>query len=381
MPIDYLAVRPKAALDIECLPNFFAIGFRDAETKKRALIWTFEDEQPLDRPRIARLVRHYRLYTFNGIHYDMPMMALAMTGATCEELKAASDDIILGGLKHWQFYDKYGVKLPDFLDHIDLMEVAPAAAQRFSLKKYGGTMHSRTMMEFEHDFEQPLKRDQIEDCLTYLGNDLELTCDLLQELEPDLNLRAAISADTRHDFRSKSNAQCGETIVKLLAEKRTGKRIYKPDIRPGLFKYEAPSYIKFKTPEMQELLSEVLRSSFRVKPDGYVVMPDVLEERAIPLGSSVFRMGIGGLHSHEQSVSHYATDSVRIVDRDVRGYYPNLMIKSGREPKNLRGQFQPIFRRIVEEREISKKEAQRVGDEIALLEAAIAKLRHAKEKL
>ncbi len=103
MPIDYLAARPKAALDIECLPNFFAIGFRDAETKKRALIWTFEDEQPLDRPRIARLVRHYRLYTFNGINYDMPMMALAMTGATCEELKAASDDIILGGLKHCQF--------------------------------------------------------------------------------------------------------------------------------------------------------------------------------------------------------------------------------------------------------------------------------------
>lgn len=365
-------------MDIECLPNFFAVGFRDVVTKKRALIWTFEDEPPLELPRIARLMRHYRVHTFNGIHYDLPMLALAMSGASCSKLKAASDDIIVGGLKHWQFYEKYGVSLPDFVDHIDLMEVAPAAAQRFSLKKYAGTMHSRTMMEFEHDFDAPLERGQVEDCLTYLENDLEVTSDLVHELTPQLDLRAAISAEHNADFRSKSDAQCGETVVKLLAEKRTGRRIYKPDIRPGLFHYVAPAYIKFKTPQMQAMLSEVLRSPFLVKQDGYVVMPDVLEKRDIHIGTGVFRMGIGGLHSQEQSISHYATEEVGLVDRDVRGYYPNLIIQSGREPANLRGQFQPIYRRIVEEREVSKEKAQRVAGEIAILEAEIVRLRNGK---
>lgn len=352
--INYLEKRPRVACDIEVLPNFFAIGFRNVDDGRTVKISMFEDEA-LDRKRIASIVRNNRLYTFNGNGFDMPILALAMTGATCAELKRASDEIILTNLRSWQFFDKYEVTLPDFLDHIDLMEVAPAAAQRFSLKKYAGTMHSRTMMEFEHDFNQPLDEDQVADCLSYLDNDLEVTCELVQELTPQLALRSKISADHNFDFRSKSDAQCGEAVVKLLVEKRTGKRLYKPDIKPGLFNYTAPAYIEFQTPYMQKVLSDVLRSPFRVKSDGYVLMPDVLEKRDIVIGNGVYRMGIGGLHSSESKVSHHSTPTVKLKDRDVTSYYPFLMIRSGREPANMRGHFRAIFQSLVNERVAAKK--------------------------
>lgn len=355
MPIDYLADRPKAVMDIECLPNFFAVGFRDIATKRKALAWTFEDEPELDRPRIARLMRQYRIHTFNGIHYDLPMLALAMSGASCAKLKAASDDIIVGGLKHWEFYDKYGVSLPDFVDHIDMIEVSPGAAQRFSLKKYGGTMHSRRMHEFEHDFDTPLEREQVDDALAYLEDDLELTDDLVCEMAPQLALRAQISAEHDFDFRSKSDAQCGESVMKLLVERRLGKRIYKPDIKRGVFKYEAPAYVKFQTPYMQAMLSEILRANFTVRADGYVEMPASLKDRDILIGKGVYRMGIGGLHSNEQSISHYSDDEFILCDNDVTSYYPYLMIMSGREPANMRGHFRKIFQGLVDKRVAAKR--------------------------
>jgi hypothetical protein len=154
MRIDYLAKRPRLATDTECFPNLWMIGFRDVETKRIVKLMRTEDQE-LDRSRVAKILRNHRIYTFNGINYDMPMIALAMTGATCEELKAANDLLIPPesgrGMAFWEFYDHFGLSLPDFLDHVDLWNVMPSAAQKASLKKYAGMMHSRTMMEFLHD--------------------------------------------------------------------------------------------------------------------------------------------------------------------------------------------------------------------------------------
>lgn len=372
MSIDYLAKRPRAACDTEAFPNLWAIGFRDVETKRIVKLKRTETEE-LDRARVAKIIRHFRIYTFNGVNYDMPMIALAMTGATCADLKRANDEIIVGGLKWWEFYDKYDLTLPNFLDHIDLMEVAPSAAQRASLKKYAGMMHSRTMMESMHDFDQPLDDAGIEEAMAYLDNDLEVTCDLIEELTPQIEIRAHISVDIGVDVRSKSDAQIGEAIMRQRVEKRMGgRKLYKPDIVPGSFKYEAPAYVKFKTPEMQAMLTRLLRSNFMVKRDGYVQLPDIFgakkkevdaldDEEAyeggseIVIGGNVYKMGIGGLHSQEKSVSYCEDAEAGLFDNDVTGYYPNLKLRSGREPANMRGHYLTVFKQIVDERAAAKK--------------------------
>lgn len=353
MTIDYTADRPTVVCDTETYPNLWAIGFRDVRTGQVRKIHMRPNTE-LDRPRIANIFRKFRVVTFNGIHYDLPMIALAMSGASCADLKRANDEIILAGLKHWQFYEKYGVSMPDFTDHIDLIEVAPAAAQRFGLKKYAGTMHSKKMQELPYSPDDVLDEGQVQDILDYLDNDLEVTYDLYSEVQPQLKLRAELSAEYGFDFRSKSDAQCGEAVMKLLVERRKGKRIYKPDIKPSLFNYTAPDYIKFQTPHMQQMLSDVLRTPFRIKRDGYVMLPDVLEKRDIIIGKGVYRMGIGGLHSSESKVSHYSDEQYELSDNDVTSYYPFLMLRSGREPDNMRGYFRQIFKSLVDRRVAAK---------------------------
>lgn len=381
MPIDYLAKRRRAVVDTECFPNLWSIGFRDVESKKVVKLIRTESVE-LDRPRIAKILRNYRIHTFNGIGYDLLMIAFAMTGATCEELKEANDDIIPPagsgryGLKHWEFYEKYNCRLPDYLDHTDLMPIMPSAAAYASLKKYGGMMHSRTLMEFGAHFNKHLTDDEIEQSLIYLENDLELTEDALLEMMPQLDIRDKISVAIGVDVRSMSNAQIGEAIMRQYVEKRRGgKKLYKPDIVPGNFKYEAPAYVEFQTPNMQNMLSRLLRSNFLVKRDGYVQLPDMFgakkkksrdivvedEDDEIEGGSEirfndlVCKMGIGGLHSQEKNVSYFEDDDFVIVDVDVTGYYPTLMLRSGMEPTNMRGHFLAALKQIVDERVIAKR--------------------------
>lgn len=367
MPIDYLEKRHQAVLDTESYPNLWAIGFRDMYTKKVVKL-RLEPHGELDRKRIAQIIRNFRVYSFNGNNYDMPILALAMLeGTTCEDLWRATVDIIQCGLKSWEFYEKYGCRLPAYLDHIDLMEVAPSAAQRASLKKYAGMMHSRFMQELPYPPGTVLDFEQVENVMSYLDNDLEVTEDLALELQPQINIRAKISAKIGVDVRSKSDAQVGEAIMRKRVEQRMGgKKLYKPDIVPGAFKYEAPAYIKFKTKPMQDMLSRLLRSDFLVRRDGYVQLPEMFGKSKkneidldgdeieggsdIILGGNVYKMGIGGLHSQESHVSYYEDDEHEIWDEDVTSYYPKLKLKSGREPVNMRGHYLVVYGGILDER-------------------------------
>lgn len=372
MPIDYLEKRPTAVLDTESYPNLWAIGFRDLATK-RVVKLKLEPGGTLDRARIAKIMRNYRVITFNGVAYDMPIIALAMSGATCEDMWNATVDLIKCGLKHWEFYDKYEVTIPSFVDHIDLWHVGPSAAQHASLKRYAGMMHSRFMQELPYAPGTVLDSEQVDNVMDYLDNDLEVTSDMAIELTPQLDIRAKISAKLGVDVRSKSDAQVGEAIMKARVEKRkgNGKRLYKPEIVPGSFKFECPAYINFKTKPMQDMLSRLLRADFYVRRDGYVQLPDIFGKakkkevseddddeleggQDIVLGGNIYKMGIGGLHSKEKAVSAYEDDEYEIWDFDVTGYYPNLILRSGREPDNMRGHFQPVYREIVEERAAAK---------------------------
>lgn len=382
MPIvDYLAKRPRVASDTECFPNLWMIGFRDVATKKVVKLMRTRTQE-LDRNRVANIFRTNRVYGFNFKRYDIPMILLAMTGATCEELKEANDRLIISkaqreagekALQPWEFMDIYNLKIPSFFDTIDLWDVMPSAAQKASLKKYAGMMHSENMMEFMHGFNDDLTDDEIQEAYDYLDNDLAVTCDAVEEMTPQIDIRSIISVDIGVDVRSMSDAQIGEAIMRQRVEKRKGgKKLYKPDIVPGKFKYEAPSYIEFQTPEMQAMFTRLLRSDFLVKRDGYVQLPEMFGKKKSKSRETVddtedyeggtdivfnglpFKMGIGGLHSQEAAVSFYEDDDEIIVDIDVRGYYPKLIIKSKREPANMRGHFQPVYIEIVVERDAAK---------------------------
>lgn len=354
MPTQFNQGRPEVVCDTECYVDYWSIGFgslRNGTTK----VYELFAGNPLNTRAIARVFREFRVYSFNGIKYDIPMILLAMSGASNAELKAGSDDLIIGGTPWWTFLDRHGLSIPDFFDHVDLMEVSPGAPQMPSLKIYAGRMHSQKMQELPIEIDERIVPHNLPVIRPYHGNDLVVTADMKRELAPQIELRCLMSDEYGVDLRSKSDAQIAEAVIRAEIEKTTGKRLWKPDIEPGLFSYKAPDFIKFETPAMQQMLERIQQVKFVVDRAGIVKMPEYLKDLEINLGHSVYRMGMGGLHSSESCVSHFSDDEFTLRDRDMTSYYPNIKMLLGLYPKHIGPAYLKVYRSIYERRVAAKR--------------------------
>lgn len=367
--------RLQCELDIECYPDYFLVKLYD-ETRKVFGTYGMWDGNPLDIDGLVRALRMVTIITFNGNHYDLQMLTLALYGATCEQLKEANDDIIVRGLRPWQFYTKWGIEPLDFIDHVDLMEVAPGV--RISLKMYMGRLHAPKLQDLPYDPDTRLDGAGRFVIADYCGNDLIGTNLLRHEISERLALREAIGERYGIDVRSKSDAQIAEAVIKSQLGFEPAKRY----VNDGYtFAYEPPAYIDYISQPMQQLLADVRNATFTVRDKeeaialGYydpddteapkittgVKIPAALLGRDIAIGRSKYRLGIGGLHSMEKRQHFVAGNGFKLRDIDVKSYYPSLILTLGMYPEQLGEAFLIIYRAIYERRLLSKSEAERIA--------------------
>ena len=343
-------MKPVAFYDTECFPNYWLLKFKIPGGSTESFTLRAKDFL-LGPERIAIRDRFmdYTTVSFNGNHYDVPMICAALNGYTCEQLKQLNDRIIVEGAKPWE------LGLPDWkpADHIDIMEVAPGVGGQ---KTYAGRIHCKTMRDLPYSPDQLLSPAEMQEVDEYCGNDLSVLESLYEALAPQLQQREELSKRYGIDLRSKSDAQLAEAVLKRRCEQALGRRIYKPDIDCNLkFRYEAPSWLSFSTPQMQQAFETVKAATFRLGGKMRVEMPASLEGLEIAIGSSVYRMGIGGLHSSEKCRVVKSSDTHVLRDADVASYYPSLILNSGKWPKALGKSFLAEYAAIKEERLISKK--------------------------
>lgn len=353
-----LKMRTRLVMDVECYQNYFLVMFRRIDKDVLRYYEQFEG-QALDIDAITGILKRYQIVTFNGNNYDMLMVTMALRGATCERLKRCSDAIIVGQLRNWQFEQQFNVKVPTYVDHIDLIE--PAFGQG-SLKLYAGRLHSKRLQDLPIEPSALITEEQRAQLRDYCGNsDLPATIDLLNHLTPQIKLREHMTAEYGIDLRSKSDAQIAEAVIRKEVSAILGDKPQKPNIPPGAtFKYKPPEFLKFQTPELQAKLIEVAASSFVIDDKGSPVEPPSLSGQTIRIGNGVYRLGIGGLHSSETSVANYADDEYMLLDRDVASYYPAIVINCGLYPKHLTVAFLKVYKKIVDQR----LEAKRNGDKV-----------------
>ncbi|MDE5458239.1 hypothetical protein GWE18_36625 [Bradyrhizobium sp. CSA112] len=257
-------------------------------------------------------------------------------------------------------------------DHVDLIEIAPG---QNSLKIYNGKMHGRRMQYLPVDEDAVLTHDEMDVVSDYCVNDLAATGLLMQTLKEQLTLREQMTKQYGVDLRSKSDAQIAEAVIKKELKRLTGEEPKKPKITPGKhYKYRVPDFIHYRSTELNAVLDNVRAADFAISTSGKVIMPDVLKKAKIKIGSSIYRVGIGGLHSSEKTIAHRADAHTRIVDRDVRGYYPQIILNLGLYPQHLGPIFLRVFRSSVERRNKAKdrvdelkKLIKRANDEATLL--------------
>ncbi len=341
-------------MDTECYVNYWSIGFKCVETGERWRYSSYNDS-PLDLKGIARTFKHWRVVSFNGINYDMPMVALAMrVGTTNGQLKQASDGIILADIRPWQFMELHNVTLPEWIDHIDLMEVSPGAPQEPSLKQYGGRLHSKRIQDLPIPVDARLTPAQVADLEAYHDNDLDVTHDFYRELKSQIDIRCVISDQYNLDLRSKSDAQIAEAIIISEVEKENRRRVYKPKVVPHTFYYKPPAWVKFNTPAMQEILHKLKTVPFVVNHKGKVEEAAYLRE-PVRVGRNLYQMGVGGLHSKEKSVFHVSDDKFDLIDQDVTSFYPRNIVSMKLYPEHLGPATLKVFQSILDRRVAAKK--------------------------
>lgn len=363
-------------MDIECYINYFLVKFMHVEKRNvREYEMSYDDQDvfsaPLDLGQIQAILRNFRIVTFNGMNYDMPMLTLAMVLTSrvragtidvpqaCRALKEASDHIIVGNLRSWQFEQHYDLLIPKAVDHIDLAEVAPGVM--ISLKQYGARMHSRKLQDLPIEPSAQILPDQRALMRSYCSNDLETTIDLWDQLSAQIKLREAMSEMYGLDLRSKSDAQIAEAVLKSEIEKVKGHRIYKPDIPPGkTYHYKAPSFVAFRTQQLRTLLADIEAAAFVIGANGQPQEPPALKDREILIGDAVYRCGLGGLHSSETTTAHFADADTVLLDRDVASYYPAIIINCRLYPQHMGEAFLKVYKDILDRR----IRAKRTGDTV-----------------
>jgi hypothetical protein len=371
-------MRPYYHCDTECYPNYWIIGFRYHDDPNVTFSFVKYNDSPLDIPAIVNILHQVTIITFNGNHYDENMILYALCGATNEQLFQLNNLIILGGAKSWEVkrnilepYYGFGGR-PDWLDHIDISEPAPGV--KVSLKIYMGRTHSRKMQDLPIIPGTLITDADLELMETYRGNDEEGTFDLFNKIRDRIDLRIKMSekfgvdANGRYilDLRSKSDAQIAEAVIR----ERLGFKVDKPFWPHGTeFKYTPPAFVRFITPQLQTMFEMVKAAVFKtsdkdqvyegdevddsgkpIKIKTGIIMPDEVKQCRITIGNSVYKFGIGGLHSMEHGRAYIAGNGWTISDHDATSFYPITILNNGYYPKQMGPKFLEVYGAIVYER-------------------------------
>lgn len=388
--------RPVAFFDIETYRNFFYLAFRtlDGRTvsyelsertlnpaaRECAMSRLIErttgrklarpNAIPFDADRVRKVLMKYTIVGFNSKNYDIFILLLALAGKNNRQLKEASDQIIKGRMKGWQSERYFDLVIPSYIDHIDLFDVNPSvssdksgnstnvgASGSASLKTLAGRLHAKRMQDLPVEPDAWLTFDQMETLADYcLNSDTVATQLLYEHLKEPLRLREVMGERFEQDFRSLSDAQMGERMIKTGVERLTGNKVQKGEFKGAFkFRYQVPDFIKFETPLLQELLETIRTTDLQVTDKGTVLFPEKFREIDLTIGGSTYNLGIGGLHSTESQRAAYSDHEYVLLDWDVGSQYPSIIMKLGIYPQAVGPEFLIVYGGIRIERLDAKK--------------------------
>lgn len=344
--------REEFITDVECYKNYFLAVFTNIVTGKIAYVEGRED-CALDVAKLKWLMESFTIVTFNGINYDVPMIEMAVGGLSLAKLKEMSDRIIKEELRGSDLRRSAKCKALK-VDHIDLIEVAPLFA---SLKTYAGRQHAHKMQDLPFHPDTVLSPEQIAITRWYCVNDTANTALLRETLKEQIELRYTLSNEYKVDLRSKSDAQIAEAVMAAELKRRTGVKPEKPNIEVGTtYRYNPPAWMQFRSPLLNWALQTVRNARFVVDHTGSIAMPEEVKALQLDINGSVYRMGIGGLHSSESCAAHHTDSDYVLIDKDVTSFYPFIILGQGLYPPHLGPVFLQVYKAIVDRRLKAKAE-------------------------
>lgn len=340
-------------VDSEVYYNYYLILFKHCLTGKLVRFVIDRDTgECLNERKLSWILHSYITVGFNSIKFDNPLMWLAYINQDTETIKECANALANNTFPQIAATE-FEFKIFN-TRHIDLIEVCPLKG---SLKLYGARLHAPRIQDlpFEHlkeleEWQKPIVDD-------YCINDLDTTELLMNNLQEQLSLRHSLTQEYNADCMSKSDAQIAETVIGNELKRLTGKWPSKPkfDVHQTRFKFQVPDNMKFQTSYMQEVLNKIASVDLSLSIEGRLERPKEITDLKINIGNCIYRMGIGGLHSSEETVSLISNNEFELIDRDVASFYPRILLNLGLYPTHIGEQFTAVYNSIVERRLAAKK--------------------------
>ena len=351
--------------DVECYHNYFLVLFRSVETGAPVLRFQISPNRKLNRGGLLNILNTSQLVGFNCHNYDVPMLQAALKGYGTEQLKRCSDELIVYGVRPYDFARNHDLSRPSW-NVVDLIQVAPLKG---SLKLYAGRLHCPKMQDLPYAPDHTVTAETAEEIFHYCCNDLENTALLYQELRGQIKLREDLSKKYGQDLRSKSDPQVAEAIIVNEIARRTGSIPVRPEGLEGrAYKYPVPDFISYELPQLRSMLDVISNADFVVGENGAINLPEQLKDTQLRINDGVYTIGIGGLHSNEKRAAHVADEFTYLIDRDVTSYYPAIILGLKLYPEHLGPIFLEIYQDIVNQRIAAK----RAGDKMTAESLKIA---------
>ena len=355
--------KPAYVYDIEVFKNVFHCTILDSETEE---LYKFECSIRTNQMQeMCEFFLNNDVYFvgYNNIHYDNPIINYCIEyfsnsnytyDKICESIFNLSN-IITSEKDNTDKWKKWKYA-KNFLT-LDLLTMYYSTALRVSLKEMQVTMMYKNVQEFNCDWQAPLSQFEIDEMITYNINDVMSTYELLKRSEGMIDLRIGIEKIYNIDCLSKDKVNIGMQILAEEYMRKTGipwsklKDMRSPADTIILDKVILP-FIKFETPILQELLSEM--KSLIVSPGrkGY--------EKKFLMQNLTYSVGVGGIHSINTPELIIPKEDELLIDADVASLYPSMLLNFDCYPKHLGA----IFKETYEDIRVRRLKAKKEGDDL-----------------
>ncbi len=318
----------KVLYDVEIYKNCFLCSIKDYETKE-VVIWEVSERRN-DFRKIKAFFEEFTgfLISFNGIHYDNPMILWLLKNGG----KGTVEDFLLD-LKDWSDYiirndfwwnDKSlsMYKYQNQWTDIDLFlywSKMLRLSKKISLKGLGVQLGYPVIQELPFEPNMILNSQQIDELIEYNSvHDLGILELLLDRMEGEVKLRAYIKNEYGIKCMSFDAPKiASEVLLKTYCD-ATNQEMW--EVRKTRFedgeRLPLPA-IMFTLPIFQELYQDMCKASRDFKKEVVLIHNNT---------SIKISYGIGGIHSVNNNESYAESDTELVLTSDVASMYPNLIV-------------------------------------------------------
>ena len=186
----------------------------------------------------------------------------------------------------------------------------------------------------------------IPDMMHYNLNDVYIVCEIVRLYPDEIKSRYAVTKTYDVNVLNHSRSKTADTLFEKFYSKFSGLEPSqwkgKSTERTAMsFKKVIFPFVKFKTPELQKLLTELYNTTiYRTSKDAF--------SKEVTIGNVTYNLATGGLHSQDRPMEIWSTTEFgnfpsptggqrrfTIYHYDVASYYPSIMADHSVYPEHL----------------------------------------------